>query len=240
MADDLPLHWILHEIDEESVRHESALSKLPGLRKAQEARIAVERRKLDTATSRAAECKTKRTLHERDIAVFEEQEKKFRKQLDAVTDQKQFEAVQHEIAAVAAKRSALETDVLTIMDEEETLEAARPALQDALDKAAREGAALTEKLAAEEASARSAIAILDARRAEHVTRFDAPSRTRYERTRTSRAGRAVAAIDKDACGACFSGLAPSVMQVARRHERLLICDGCGRMLMLPPDGAGAA
>jgi predicted nucleic acid-binding Zn-ribbon protein len=45
----------------------------------------------------------------------------------------------------------------------------------------------------------------------------------------------VAALHNGACGACFRALPPAALQEARRRERLLSCDGCGRFLMLPPE-----
>jgi predicted nucleic acid-binding Zn-ribbon protein len=62
---------------------------------------------------------------------------------------------------------------------------------------------------------------------------------RYEKLRAGRAGRAVAAVENGACGGCHRGLPPAILQEARRREKLLVCDGCGRLLMLPPEPGGA-
>ena len=70
--------------------------------------------------------------------------------------------------------------------------------------------------------------------------LDTASRTRYERLRGLRGGRAVAAIGKGACGGCGSALAPHALQESRKRDHLLTCDGCGRLLMLPPEGQPAA
>ena len=82
-------------------------------------------------------------------------------------------------------------------------------------------------------SARRPIATVDPY--PHRAGRDAGARSRYERLRTGRAGRAVAAVQNGACGACFRALAPAALQEARRRERLLSCDGCGRYLVLPPE-----
>lgn len=240
MADDLPLHWILHELDEEAVRHEAELAKLPEQRRAYDTRVATEKRRVDASAAAQADRQKRRTAFERDIAAFEEQESRYTKQLDAVTNQQQFEAKQHEIAGVQAKRSELETQVLTLMDEEEALAGAHPALAAALAKAEQESAAAHEKFAATEASLREKLASLDARRTETVAKLDAPSRTRYERMHSGRAGRAVASIDNGACGTCFHGLSPSSASDARRREKLVVCEGCGRLLMFPPEGTASA
>ncbi|MCC6650544.1 MAG: hypothetical protein IT348_05290 [Candidatus Eisenbacteria bacterium] len=240
MADDLPLHWILHEIDEEAARHDSELVKLPELRRVQDQRVAAERRRVDTSRARMAELDKQRRALEGELDVFAASEKKFRAQLDLVTTQQQFEAVQHEIAGVEGKRSEVETRVLTIMDEEDSLRGSLPALEEALAKATRESESVHARLAGEEEVLREKLAALDARRSAATGRLEPAARARYERARTSRAGRAVAAIDKGACGACFSGLSPNALNEAKRRDKLLLCDGCGRMLLLPPDGSAGA
>jgi hypothetical protein len=243
VTDELQLHWTLHVIDEEAAVHEGERAKLPPLRRAAETRTATERKKLLALDARAATLLARRRELERDIAAFEAQEKKYRAQLDAVTDQKQFEAVQHEIAGVAGKRSVLETEALGIMEEEETATADRPAAEAALAKAEREGAETIAKLDASETHLAGLLAALDARRATAVAGLEASSRTRYERARALRGGRAVAELvlstsggaTTAACGGCFGGQAPRVLQEARKREQLMACDGCGRLLMLPPE-----
>jgi predicted nucleic acid-binding Zn-ribbon protein len=238
--DELRLHWALHEIDEEAVRHEAERGKLPEQRRALDARVTSERNKLAAIDTEATKLERRRRELERDIAGFEAQEKRFKTQLDAVTDQKQYTAVQHEIATVAGKRSDLETEALTVMDGEERAATDRPHAAELLAKAERETADTRAKLDAEEARHSSRLAELDARRAEAIAQLEPPMRSRYERTRAARAGRAVAAIEKGACGGCFRGLAPHGLQEARKREHMVLCDGCGRLLMLPPEDAAPA
>ncbi len=235
MADDLPAHWSLHEIDEEAARHEAELAKLPEQRRHHETRIAAERRRVEASSLRAAELLARRRELEREIGTLEAQEKKYRAQLDAVTNQHQFEAVQHEIAGVAAKRSNLETEALTIMDDEERLAGQRPALDTALAKAEREGAVALERLDGEGARLDGLLVVLGARRAGTVARLEVPARSRYERARALRGGRAVAELVNGSCGGCFSGQAPHALQEARKRDHLLVCDACGRLMMLRPE-----
>lgn len=240
MTDELRQHWALHLLDEEAVRHAADRAKLPELRRAQEARLAAERRKVESSAKRAAELLARRRGLERDVAALEAQEKKFRTQLDAVTDQKQYEAVQHEIAGVAGKRGDLETEVLEILEAEEALAAERPALDAALAKAEHETAEQLARLDADDARLGERLAALELRRAEAVAPLEPAARTRYEKIRASKGGRAVVAVTHGACGGCARNLTPHAQQDARKRDRLLMCDGCGRLLVLPPgDDAGS-
>jgi uncharacterized protein len=243
VTEELRLHWALHEIDEQAFAREQVLSKHPEQRRAHEGRIATTRTALAALDQRVAESLKRRRMLDGEIATFEAQQKHFERQLLAVTNQHQFEAVQHEIAAVRAKRDVLETEVLERLDTEEREAAARPEKAHAFERAESEGSALFAKLDREQATVRAELAALDVRRAESVSRLGPAARTRYEKLRSLRGGRAIAAVISGACGGCHSGLPPHALQELRRAEKLLICDGCGRLLLLPPlplpDGSAA-
>jgi hypothetical protein len=235
VTDELLHHWALHLLDEESVRYGSERAKLPEHRRVQEARLAAERRKSEANAKQASELLTRRRALERDLAAFEAQEKKYRTQLDAVTDQKQFEAVSHEIAGVAGKRGELETQVLEILETEEKLAAERPGLDAALAKAERETGEHLAHIEKEDGRLAGLLADLDRRRSEAAQPLESAARTRYEKIRATRGGRAVVAVTNGACGGCARNLTPHAQQDARKRERLLMCDGCGRFMMLPPE-----
>lgn len=237
MTEDLRLHWALHVVDEQAVVCEAALAKHPEQRKAVDAKVAAAKAALAALDKRLADSALRRRALDGDIAAFDVQVKRFEKQLESVTDQKQFEAVNHEIAAVRAKRDVLETEVLERLEAEEKDTAARPEKATALERATAEALAVTTKLDAEAAALKTELASLDARRAETVAKLDPPSRSRYERLRAGRAGRAIAAVEQGACGACHSALSPAGLQAARRREGLVTCDGCGRFMMLAPEGS---
>jgi len=234
VTEELRLHWTLHELDEQAFAHEHELAKHPELRRALDTRIAAAKAALAALDQRVAESQKRRRVLDREIAVFESQQKHFEKQSLAVVNQHQFEAVQHEIAAVKAKRDVLETEVLERLDAEERDQAARGEKAHVLERAEAEGSAMFAKLDQETLERRAALATLDRLRAETVAKLEPAARTRYERLRTGRGGRAIAAVTGGACGGCHSGLPPHALQEARRAERLLLCDGCGRLLMLAP------
>lgn len=239
MTEELRHHWDLHEIDEQAVAREQALAKHPEQRRAHESRVAAARTALAALDQRVSDSSRRRRVLDGEIAAFDVQQRRFEQQLLQVTDQKQYDAVQHEIAAVKAKRDVLETEVLERLDAEEREAAARPEKAHALERAEAEAAALFARLDAEAAAHRGELAQLEARRAEVAVRLAPAARARYEKLRAARAGRAVAAVTQGACGGCFRGLSPAALQEARRREKLLTCDGCGRLLVLPPEGGPA-
>ena len=239
MTEELRQHWDLHEIDEQAVAREAALAKHPEQRRAAESRVAAARAALAALDQHVAESAKRRRVLDGEIAAYDAQQKHFEQQRLAVTDQKQYEAVEHEIAAVRAKRDTLETEALERLEVEEREGAASPEKAHTLERAESEASALFAKLDAESLALRAELAALDARRTQVAANLAAPARSRYERLRAGRAGRAVAAVTHGACGGCFRGLPPAALQEARRREKLLVCDGCGRLLVMPPEDAQA-
>jgi len=234
VTEELRLHWALHEIDEQAVAREQLLAKHPEQLRAQAAKLASARAAVDAIDRRTRDSLKRRRTLDGEIAAFDAQQRRFEQQLLAVTNQQQFEAMQHEIAAVRSKRDVLENEALERLEAEERDAAARLEKAHALERAQAEGAALAAKLEAEAAASRAELDSLSARRAETLAALPQAARTRYEKLRAGRGGRAVSAILNGACGGCFSGLPPAGLQEARRRDKLLVCVGCGRLLLLPP------
>ena len=240
MTEELRVHWELHETDEQSVSREQQLARHPELRRAHEAKVAAARAVLAAIDQRLAAALQRRRALERDITAFDVQQKHFEQQLQAVTDQKQYLAVQHEISGVRARRDTLETEALELLDQEERETKARPDKAHALERAESEASAAFAALEAEAAKLRGELATLEAERQRVCAQLPPASRQRYERLRSGRSGRAVAAIDHNACGACHRGLPPAGLQAARRRDALIICDGCGSLMLLPPEASSPA
>jgi predicted nucleic acid-binding Zn-ribbon protein len=152
-----------------------------------------------------------------------------------VKKNEEYQALLHEIEMVKGKRSDLETRVLQQLEAEEALEGKRPALEQALAKAeeaVRERVALIDQ---RESEARQRLEGLDAKRESELHGLTPQTRSRYDRIHQSRQGTAVVVIDKNACGGCYRALPPQIMQEAKKRDRLLNCEGCGRLVIYPPD-----
>src|SRR5205823_12527842 len=100
-----------------------------------------------------------------------------------------------------------------------------------------EVAARRAQIDREEAEARQRLDALEAERKRHLEKLPTPTRLRYERIHGSREGRAVVPILKGACGGCYRAQPPQMINEAKKGDRLLTCDGCGRLMIWPPDGA---
>jgi hypothetical protein len=236
VTEELRVFWALRGLDERLVTARAALRRYPDERKSFEERLAVERRRLETLTRQVGELQLKHRQMEKDIEALQGEERKFQGQLPLVRKNEEYTALLHEIADRKGKRSDRETELLLLMEEEQRLQAERPRLEQSLRGVEAESDRRLQALAAAEAAEREQVAALEVERRALLERVSGPVRARYERIWASREGRAVVPIVKGACGGCFRGQPPQALQEARRGERLLTCDGCGRLLIWPPEG----
>ncbi len=229
--------WALHGFDEELVTLEAAISRFPADRQAVEQRVAADQARCESLKSRVHDLQVHRREREREIEGLVEQERKFQSQLMAVKKNEEYQALLHEIAALKSKRSEIETAVLLQMEEEEVVAAEKPAAEKSLQMARQEADARLHQIATLEQDDRDRTAAIESQRAVYLDRLPADVRARYERVRSSRGGRAVVPILKGACGGCFRAQPPQVLQEARRGDRLISCEGCGRLIIWPPESA---
>lgn len=237
MSDELDRLWALHQLDEQAVAQHLRLKQVPQSRAASERQLKEEHAALEAHKVRAAEALKLRRQFEKDIETVTVEERKFQSQLPAVKKNEEYTALLHEIQGVRARRSELETRVLERMEEEESLAAKRPALEKTVAAAEDEHAKRSAAFEREESEAGARLAELEGLRGTQIEGLPAATRSRYERVHASRDGRAVVAVVKNACGGCFRSLSPQLLQEAKRRDRMLICEGCGRLMVWPPEGA---
>ena len=58
----------------------------------------------------------------------------------------------------------------------------------------------------------------------------------YERIRKGKRGVAVVALTREACGGCFNQLPPQKAAEARRLDRIVHCENCGRIVVYVENG----
>lgn len=237
MTEEIAALWTLHGLDERLAAARAALGGFASQREEVDRQLAGAKAQLEAVQKRIAELKRARGERELEVEANLTVERRFQSQLPAVKKNEEYQALLHEIASVKAKRSDLETVVLVAMEDEERAQAEKPVAEAALRTAEQEAAGQRAAIDRAEAEANAAVDAVQAERAAAMAHLGPVVRARYERVHGSREGRAVVPILKSACGGCYRAQPPQMLQEARRGDRVLTCDGCGRLLVWPPDGA---
>ena len=230
----------LQQLETDGSERTRRLADLPAKITAAEAAVAAARAARDAAAALAAENVAARRAAERELAVQQGRLTKFKDQLMEVKTNKEYTAMQHEIATAEAGVQTFEDQILGLMIQADELAAAVKAAEAALAGHERAEAAVRTEVEADRARLEGELARLaETRRAleaqmppEHVRLF--------ADTAAKRRGIAVSAIHDGHCQACQVRLRPQLIMEIRRGNLVAQCESCSRILYVPPPAPAQA
>jgi len=154
-----------------------------------------------------------------------------------VKTNKEYQAMQKEIATAEEGVRSQEDRILEQMEEAETLgrelKVAEAALKTQQDEIARERKRLEEEAAALQKQAHD----ISSTRAAVTKELSAAALRLFEHVSRQRKGLAVAEARDGICTVCHVRLRPQVFNEVRRNESLIQCDSCLRILYFSPTPA---
>ena len=201
-----------------------------------DARLNESKQAVEAAKGRLKDNQEARRNLEKDVAVYQGRLTKFKDQLSLVKTNKEYQAMQHEIATAQADLGGVEEKVLELMLEADTItadvkrtEAALTTRQKEIDKEKKE---LNEELASVDTSLKAA----SEARAELVKDLDARLMAIFQQVARVRKGIAISTATRDGlCAACHVRLRPFVFQQIRQNDAIIQCESCHRILYwIPP------
>ncbi len=195
-----------------------------------EARVAAARARLE-----------QRQAHRRDVeknlAAVQSRLSKFKDQLMEVKTNKEYTAMQSEIATALAEVSRLEDQVLqAMMDADEMVALVREAEK---TLAATKVAAAQDRtrLEAERQALEAQIATTGAARAKLAAEISPEALALFEIAAHGRKGIAMSLARDGHCTVCHVRLRPQMFNEVRRNDGLIQCESCQRILYFQPEGA---
>ncbi len=171
-------------------------------------------------------------LHRAEVRIAEINDKinKYKDQLFLVRNNKQYDALMHEIDHLKEERVSNESESLSFMEEKETL-------INSINEMAAELEILTQDLSSRREKLESAISEsadeksnLEQNRAEKVNQIDAKFISEYDRVLAARDGLAVVNLSGGACGGCGAYIPAQIVTEIRGNIVMHRCDVCGRFL----------
>jgi len=201
-----------------------------------DARLNESKQAVDTAKSRLKDNQEARRNLEKDVAVYQGRLTKFKDQLSLVKTNKEYQAMQHEIATAQSDLGAVEEKVLERMLEADTIAADLKRAETALATRQKEIDAEKKELTEELASVETSLKEASEARAELVKGLDARLMAIFEQVARVRKGVAISTATRDGlCSACHVRLRPFVFQQIRQNDAIIQCESCQRILYwIPP------
>jgi uncharacterized protein len=242
MLEDLKHLIHLQELDTAIDRCRRRIAEIPGAQQALETRAAERAAAVQAVKGRIAATAATRREIEKEVAAVQTRLSKYKDQLMAVKTNKEYQAMQHEIATAEGLVRSHEDRLLDLMEvsERETadLKAAEAALKADQAEIAREQKALGEERTVQG----DTLTRLAAEREQLTSRISKDAMTIFARVAHGRRGIAVAEARDGLCVECHVRLRPQVFNEVRRNEKLIQCDNCTRILFYvpPPTAAGDA
>jgi predicted nucleic acid-binding Zn-ribbon protein len=227
----------LQQLETDATERRRRLSELPSQIAEAEAAVVAARAARDAAAALVSTNQTERRAADRELGVVQSRLTKFKDQLMEVKTNKEYTAMQHEIATAEEGVRTYEDQVLTLLVQADELTAAVKAADAALageeSKAKQVGAAVD----AERGRLDGELTTLAGTR-EEVERQLPPDLVRlFADTAAKRRGIAVSEIRDGHCHACQVRLRPQLIMEVRKGDRIAQCESCSRILYVAPTPA---
>jgi predicted nucleic acid-binding Zn-ribbon protein len=201
-----------------------------------DARLKESTQAVEAAKARLKENHDARRNLEKDVAVYQGRLTKFKDQLSLVKTNKEYQAMQHEIATAQSDLGAVEEKVLERMLEADAIAADVKRAEGVLAARQKETEAEKKALTAELASVETSLTQATESRAELLKDLEPRLITIFEQVARARKGVALCSATRDGlCSLCHVRLRPPVFQQVRHNDSIIQCESCHRILYwIPP------
>ena len=224
----------LQEIDTALDRARRRIADIPSLQQALEARAAERAAAVQAVQDRIAATAASRRDVEKEVAGVQARLSKYKDQLMAVKTNKEYQAMQTEIATAESMVRSFDDRLLELMEATEQ-EAADLKTAEAEMKAEQAAiAAEQKKLEAEKTTQGAELDRLTAERAALTPQISRDALVIFDRVAYGRKGQALAEARDGLCTVCHVRLRPQVFNEVRRNASIIQCDSCTRILYYVP------
>lgn len=210
------------------------IADAPGRIQALEQQLASATQALDTAKAALAANQSARRELEKEAAAAQQKVSKYKDQLMEAKDNRQFHALQHEIATFSQEQTRVEGLIIEKMVEGDDLTARVKAAESALASDKKSVAAQKSAIDAEVAELKAALETLTAERAVITAQLPAADVARFDSIFRVRKGVAIAKVTDGLCGACRVRLRPHLYNQLRAGDSIIECESCQRVLYWVP------
>ena len=217
-------------LDSEIHQSKGLLEEIPSKRAQLKAELESEKGRLHELEKSLKDIQVKLKDRELELSQKEMQIKKLDGQLSQVKTNKEYAALQQEVASLKADNSLLEEGIIHILDE---VDAAKDETRKEKEKLVLVTKSFQEKedeMVAQEKGLQTRLADMQKQREEAVALLPPELRELYSRISLKKQGLALAAVNGESCAACQMKLRPQLINEIRLGEQIIVCENCSRIL----------
>lgn len=227
----------LQDIDSTIERVKRRIADLPGAQQALESRSAAHAAAVQAVRDRITTTSATRREIEKELAGVQTRLSKYKEQLMAVKTNKEYQAMQTEIATAEGLVRSHEDRLLDLMEVAEKDSADLKTAEAAMKTGQAAIATEQKALEAEKATDESELQRLSSERASVAAQISPDALAVFERVAQGRRGIAMAEARDGLCSVCHVRLRPQAFNEVRRNSAIIQCESCSRILYYVPPAA---
>lgn len=189
-----------------------------------------ERQAVQEQKNRFEEVKKKRMAKEQDLALEEEKVNKAKQRLTAVKTNKEYQAALKEIETIERQNSKIEEEILTIMEEADTLTIKHQETEERFKLTEKKAAEEKRKLEKQIIECTQAIEEQKKMAEELIAQIKPEILDRYQRIKQKRPELTVVAIENSCCLGCNMNVPPQLFNEVKTCQKIIVCPHCSRIL----------
>lgn len=189
---------------------------------------------LETAKAALVVNQSARRDLEKEAAVAQQRVSKYKDQLLEAKDNRQFHALQHEIATFSEEQSRIEGGIIEKMVEGDDLTAHVKSAEGGLASDRKSVAAQKAAIETEVAQLKASLDTLTAEKATISAQLTSAQVALFEQLFKARKGVALAKVVDGLCEACRVRLRPHLYNQLRAGDQIIQCESCVRILYYVP------
>jgi uncharacterized protein len=225
----------LQAIDQELRSQERELSKISAGVNDLQARVEQQAAELEQLKVAERESALARRELERTLAEGEVQIRNKRMRLSLIKNERELQALGHEVEVLKESNQRIEAELLARMDGGERQADKLKELSEAVERDRAELKNAEKAIAGEIEQLRERIAARQRDREALAAQIDASLRQRYDTIFERRGGYAVVPVKAGTCQGCRMRIPPQLFNLIQRYEAIHFCPNCQRILYYEAD-----
>jgi hypothetical protein len=220
------------EIDGEIHGVKRELAAIPGMIKDLQHAFEAEKSKMAQFETKLKEIQLRQKQKEGELSEKEQLIRKYDSQLSQVKTNKEYAALQQEIASLKADNSMLEDQILAILEEIDGAQREVREERERLSRVEKESKEKEKELNTRAETLKQELAGLTAKRQEIVNQVPPETRELYDKIIEKKEGLALVPVEGETCSACRIEIRPQLLNELHLKESLIVCENCSRILYL--------
>jgi len=218
------------KLDSEIHENQLRLDEIPAQRAQLKSDLELEKSRLNELEKSLRDIQLKLKEKELELSQKEGQIKKLDGQLSQVKTNKEYGALQQEIASLKADNSLLEEGIIHILDEVDAAKEETRKEKEKLISVTKSFQDRDNEMVAQEESLRAHLTEIKKQREESVAQLPSELAELYNRIAQKKEGLALALVQGEVCAACQMKLRPQLLNEIRLGEQVIVCENCSRIL----------